>query len=687
MTETTTRPDRADAPPVAASSVLLWAVAAAAACVGVLVVALTVGGGAPVEAPAGIPDPGRLTGWGLPIVKAATDTAGIVAVGMLLTAVFLLPSAGERLQGLAVRALGIASRAAWVWAAAGFCLFWFTISDTFARPFPGAVSGTLASQMVTETDLGRAIVAQVVLATLLAVATRWTVGVRASAALLGLALAAFAPQALTGHSAGGGSHDLAIASLLVHVLAAAVWVGGLAGLGLVAVRGSRRLAAAVPRFSTLALWAVVALGISGAVNAAVRLGGIGPVFSSSYGRLVLLKVVAIVTLAAFGWVHRRRTVPALVALDPDDGKARRAATLAFLRVAAVELVVMAGTVGLAVALSRTPTPVPDDLYQDPVEQLVGVSLPPAPDLGRLLLGWSPNGLGLLVVGLAAALYVKGLLVMRRRGDHWSPGRTASWFAGLVIIAWATFGGLGLYAHVLFSAHMVSHMMLSMVAPIFLVLGAPVTLALRTLPGPRLPGEVGSRQMLVGVLNSRVVSVLTHPLVAMALFIGSLYGLYFTGLFDVLMASHLGHAAMELHFLAVGSLYYYVIIGVDPSPRRLQPLIRFGMLLVTIPFHAFFSIAVMSSSTVMGASYWTLLQRPYQTSLLDDQYLGGGIAWAMGEVPLVLVMGALFVQWIRTDRREAQRHDRSEENGDKALEEYNAYLASLSQHEGRPSNRG
>ena len=88
--------------------------------------------------------------------------------------------------------------------------------------------------------------------------------------------------------------------------------------------------------------------------------------------------------------------------------------------------------------------------------------------------------------------MKGLLVLRRRGDAWPVGRTISWMVGLVLIAWAGIGGLAQYSHVLFSAHMVSHMVLSMIAPIFLVLAAPVTLALRTLPGPRQPGEVSPR---------------------------------------------------------------------------------------------------------------------------------------------------------------------------------------------------
>jgi putative copper resistance protein D len=286
-------------------------------------------------------------------------------------------------------------------------------------------------------------------------------------------------------------------------------------------------------------------------------------------------------------------------------------------------------------------------------------------------------------------YAKGVLVLHARGDSWPVGRSAAWLAGVVIVAWATFGGLGLYSHVLFSAHMVAHMLLSMVAPILLVLGAPVTLALRTLPSARVPGEYGPRQLLIGVLHSGVVRVLTHPLVAAVLFVGSLYAIYFSGLFTVLMDTHLGHAAMTVHFLAVGSLFFYVLVGVDPGPRKVQPLWRFGLLLIVMPFHAFFSIALMSTNTVLGETYWRALDRPYRTDLLADQTLGGSFSWALGEAPIILVMIAVFVQWARSDARDASRSDRAADRvsaagRDDEMDEYNAYLASLSATSGAPA---
>jgi len=378
-------------------------------------------------------------------------------------------------------------------------------------------------------------------------------------------------------------------------------------------------------------------------------------------------------LGCLGWMHRRGTVRNLDSVDAAmDWRA-------FGKLASIEIAIMAATVGVAIALSRTPTPVGDEVYTSPVESLLGSPLPPAPTAARLAFGWSPSGIGLLVVLLGAALYAAGLISMHRKGNSWPVGRTISWFTGLLVVAWATFGGLGEYSHVLFSAHMVSHMLLSMVAPILLVLAAPITLALRTLPGPRIAGEASPRGLLTSVLHSRVMRVLTHPAVATVLFIGSLYGLYFTGLFETLMTDHLGHAAMELHFLLVGCLFFYVLIGVDPSPRKLPPFAALALLLIVMPFHAFFSIAIMSSSTVLGGDFFTRLDRPYRTDLLADQNLGGSVSWALGELPIIAVVAAIFIQWWRSDAREARRMDRSEDRkaeGDSDLERYNAYLARL-----------
>jgi putative copper resistance protein D len=641
---------------------------AALVTLSVLVVVLLAGGGAPQPVPAGLPDPGPVTGWGLPSVRLIADLAGLATVGLLLAAGLLLSSPEATLAAGPARAATLAGRVAAVWLLVVVVEVVLTVSDIFGIPPAQATDATVLRSFLGQTSQGRALLVQMAVLIVVAGLARAAVSPRGAVLALAVALVAMTPPSLTGHSASSGSHELAVASLLVHLVAAALWVGGLAALAWVAaVAGSADgLRLAVPRFSTLAACCFAAVAVSGVVNAGVRLGGVAPLLSSAYGGLVLAKVAALCVLGGFGWWHRRRTVAAVAA-------GGRSASRQFVSVAAAELVVMSATVALAVGLSRTPTPVGGETQPSPAGELLGFPLPGAPTAARMLFGWVPDGFALTFLVLAAGLYATGVLALRRRGDRWPVGRSIAWAAGLAVFAWATVGGLGLYSHVLFSAHMVAHMLLSMVAPIGLVLGAPVTLALRALPGPRVRGEASPRGMLIAALHSPVVRLITHPLVAFALFVGSVYVLYFTDLFATLMGNHLGHVAMEFHFLAVGTLFFWVLVGIDPGPRRLPPIARIVLLFAAMPFHAFFSIALMSGTQLLAPDYYRRMDRPYWTDLLADQHLGGGIGWAMGELPILLVLGAVFVQWARSDAREAVRFDRG---NDDELARYNARLAQL-----------
>jgi putative copper resistance protein D len=645
-----------------------WVAGVALVTVSVLVVVLLAGGGAPQPVPAGLPDSGPVTGWGLPSVRLLTDLAGLATVGLLLAAGLLLPSPEATLAAAPARAASLAGRVAAVWLLAVVVEVVLTVSDIVGMTPAQATEATVLRSFLGQTSQGRALLVQIALLIVVAGLARAAASTRGAVLALVVALVAMTPPALTGHSASSGSHELAVASLLAHLAAASLWVGGLAALTWVAVVAGAAdgLRLAVPRFSTLAAWCFAAVAVSGVVNAGVRLGGVAPLLSSAYGGLVLAKVAALCVLGGFGWWHRRRTVAAVAA---GGGPAMRQ----FVSVAATELVVMAATVALAVGLSRTPTPVGGGARPSPAGELLGFPLPGPPTAARMLFGWVPDGFALTFLVLAAGLYATGVLALRRRGDRWPVGRSIAWALGLAVFAWATVGGLGLYSHVLFSAHMISHMLLSMVAPIGLVLGAPVTLALRALPGPRRPGEASPRGMLIAALHSPVVRLVTHPLVAFALFVGSLYVLYFSDLFATLMNHHLGHVAMEFHFLAVGTLFFWVLVGIDPGPRRLPPIARIVLLFAAMPFHAFFSIAVMSGTVLLAPDYYRGLHRPYWTDLLADQHLGGGIGWAMGELPILLVLGAVFVQWARSDAREASRFDRA---NDDELDRYNARLAQL-----------
>ncbi|MEV6011083.1 cytochrome c oxidase assembly protein [Streptomyces sp. NPDC051976] len=277
--------------------------------------------------------------------------------------------------------------------------------------------------------------------------------------------------------------------------------------------------------------------------------------------------------------------------------------------------------------------------------------------------------------LLLALYGWGVFRLRRRGDGWPVSRTVSFAAGVLTVALVMCTGLNDYGMVMFSVHMVQHMVLSMLSPILLLLGAPVTLALRTLPTAGR-GRIGPRELLVKLLHSRYLRIITHPAFTLPLFIASLYALYFSPLFDTLMHSRTGHIAMMVHFLLVGLIFFWPIMGVDPGPHRPGYVMRMLELFAGMPFHAFFGIAVMMASEPM----LTTFKHPAVSLGVDpltDQTAAGGIAWAFSEIPSVVVLVALLFQWYTSEQRQARRSDRAaDRDGDAELVAYNAYLASL-----------
>ncbi|MFI1359979.1 cytochrome c oxidase assembly protein [Streptomyces sp. NPDC020898] len=295
-------------------------------------------------------------------------------------------------------------------------------------------------------------------------------------------------------------------------------------------------------------------------------------------------------------------------------------------------------------------------------------------LGRGL-GWSADPFFLVACLTGLALYGWGVVRLTRRGDKWSVGRTVSFVLGVLTVMLVMCTRLNDYGMVMFSVHMVQHMIISMVSPILILLGAPITLALRALPVAGR-GRKGPRELLLAFLHSRFMRIVTHAAFTIPLFIASLYVLYFTPIFDFLMESKVGHITMMCHFLAVGLIFFWPIMGVDPGPNRPGYLMRMLELFAGMPFHAFFGIALMMASEPMVESY----KNPPASLGIDaltDQNAAGGIAWAFSEIPTVLVLLALLFQWYGSEQRQAKRQDRAaDRDGDKELEAYNAYLASL-----------
>jgi putative copper resistance protein D len=621
----------------------------------------------------GLPNPGPVTTIGLPFVRAAGEIAAVVAVGSFLTAAFLVPPQDNGvLDADGYRALRVGTVAAGAWTVCAALLVPLTISDVSGQPFTAHLNPVNLWSLASIINISAAwrwtalLAAVVTVASLPVLRWSWT------PLLLGGTLLTLIPLGLTGHSSAGGSHDLATNSLLIHLLAGSLWAGGLLALLSHVVRGGQHADLAARRFSMIALWCFGAMAVSGVVNALVRIRP-SDLLSSDYGRLVVVKFVALCLLGVAGWRQRR---VGIVALQEDPRSRRR-----LVRLAAVEAVLFGLTFGVAVGLGRTPPPPLPIGVPSLTDVKIGYDFDGPLTPLRVLFDWRFD----LIFGTAAlvfaGLYVAGVRRLRRRGDAWPKGRTVSWLLGCAALLFVSSSGMGRYMPAMFSMHMAAHMTLSMLVPILLVLGGPVGLALRALPAAGRGEPPGMREWILAALHSRISTVLTNPVVATTLFVAGFYGLYLGGLFDVAVGSHIGHVVMNVHFLVSGYLFYWVVIGVDPTPRPIPPLAKVAVVFASLPLHAFFAIILMSMEKVLGENFYRSLHLSWHTDLMGDQRLGGGMAWAAGEIPLVVVMIALLVQWTRSDQRTARRLDRAADRDDDAeLAAYNAMLAELARRD-------
>jgi cytochrome c oxidase assembly factor CtaG/putative copper export protein len=614
----------------------------------------------------------------LEISKFLSLAAGITTIGLLLAIAFFLNDVEGKLGETAKALRNITSIAALTWAIATGISIVATLANILGTDLSGALDPTSMRSFISQITLGKYMFAQLCLALLVALTVARIRGVAGANALLLLSLAAIIAPVFESHSASSGSHALAIGSLVVHVVAISLWVGGLVAITFLKAQDR---AMALPRFSALALWAAIAVSASGTANAWARLN-FQSAWSSEYARLVLLKILLTVVLIFFGYLNRRQLKGSLKLNGKQLG-----------RLISVEVLIMAITTFVGSKLSTMQPPLrAESSVLDPGLAVAGIATPPPPNLWRLVSLYDPDALMIGVLVTAVALYIRGVIILTRRGDKWPVGRTVAFALGISAIDYATSGGLGVYAKFSFEYHMIAHMLLGMVAPIGIVLGAPITLALRTLPQGRTSQERGVRGTLIALLHSKPAAVFTNPVSALALFDGSLFVLYMTPLFGNLMQSHLGHLVMSVHFLLAGILFFHVIIGIDPNPRKVPHIVRIVILFAAMSIHAFFAVALISTSTLLDQGYFASLQTPWNLDLLADQHAGGSVAWAMGEIPILLALVATFIQWMRDDSRETKRIDRNEARlaamGEPdELAQYNAYLSNLAAQDRERKGRG
>ncbi len=603
----------------------------------------------------------------LAISKFLSLASGITTIGLLLAIGFFLFDIEGKLDQSAKRLRKFAGLAALTWAISTGLSILATLANILGTGISDALDPNSLRSFISQITLGKYMFIQFCLALLIASIVIRIRAVAGASALLLISLAALVAPVFESHSASSGSHALAIGSLVVHVVAISFWVGGLIAISFL---NAADRAIALPRFSALALWGAVAVSVSGTANAWARLN-FKDAWSSDYARIVLVKLLFTSILIFFGYLNRRHLSGSLKL----DGK-KLSQLISF------EVLIMALTTIAGSKLSTMQPPLrSESTVLDPGLAVAGIATPEAPNLWRLISLYDPDALMIGVLITAVALYIKGVVVLTRRGDKWPVGRTIAFALGISAIDYATSGGLGVYAKFSFEYHMIAHMLLGMVAPIGIVLGAPITLALRTLPQGRNPEERGVRGTLIALLHSKPAGIFTNPVVILAIFDGSLFALYMTPLFGNMMQSHLGHLLMNVHFLLAGILFFHVIIGIDPNPRKVPYIVRIVILFAAMSIHAFFAIALISTSTLLDQGYFVSLQTPWNLDLLADQHAGGSIAWAMGEIPILIALVATFIQWMRDDQRETKRIDRNEARlaamGEPdELAQYNAYLSTL-----------
>ncbi len=659
---------------IAGLSILVIAALAA------LIVALVFGGGA--QAPL-LVDPGPVVLWGLPAAKLTSNLGAAAMLGSLVLALFALRS-GSRPFDLAV---DVASIGAAVFTISSGLTAFLTFMAAFnPKLSSGQAFGEQFGSFLLEIPLGQAWLITTLMGavvTVMAFAWRNWTGTLFTAVL---AAASLIPMATQGHNGDLSGHTLAVNAILLHTVGAAVWLGGLMLLVLLrpatATRTSAKkrerdavdLGALVSRYSSLALAAFTIVAVSGIARGAVALGDWAALWSP-YGLIMIAKAVLLVGLGLFGFWYRLRLIPHL-----DGPRAARS----FWALILGELALMGLASGAAAALARTPPPVGEEApaVQTPAERLTTQPLPPELTLDRWFTSFDIDILWLVAGALALFFYLAGVRRLTKRGDAWPIYRTIFWVAGILLLIWVTCGPINAYQEYLFSIHMMGHMMLSMAIPLLLVSGAPITLALRAIR-KREDGTRGGREWIMWAVHSPFAKVVTQPFVAAGIFIVSLWAFYFTDLVRWSMYDHLGHEWMIIHFLISGYLFVMSLIGIDPVPYRLPYPGRLITLIAVMAMHAFFGMALMMQEGLIVAEWFGSMGRTWGPTPMEDQYIGGGIAWSIGEIPTLILAITVAIQWSRSDARLQKRRDRhADRTGDAELEEYNAQLAALAERDRR-----
>ncbi|MFP3462195.1 cytochrome c oxidase assembly protein [Arthrobacter globiformis] len=509
-------------------------VAAAAMILGCGLLALFVAYSSEAGREAGFLDrTGAVVIWGLPVAKLVFNVAAAGTVGPLILALFALPPTGRAFS----KALVLAGISAVLWTAAAAAISVLTFHSLANLPLFSEGSGTIFVSFLTDVDAGRRSALTVVITATAALLCFGVQSQRAVAVTAVLASTGLIPLALNSHAAGGANHADSTVSVVMHMVAAAIWIGGLATIVLLRRTLGTELLAAVRRYSTLALLSFLALAISGVAAGLTGLGTLDGL-ATQYGLILVAKTALLGVLGVFGVLHRKWI---LTKLESVPGRARTM----FAALAVAELAIMAAASGLAAALARTPPPTVSQAAPAPVSLRL-------PGLVDMFSSWKPDALWIFLCAVAVFLYGAGMQRVRNRGGHWPAYRAGLWFTGVGLLFLVTNGGLRFYQEFLISAHVTTQMLLIAVVPLLLVPGAPLTLA-RLAATPRQDGTLGGAEALT--LSVRpVLNAAAAPYVAAAGLAAVLAALYYTPLLEYSARTQFGYQAMALLTLISGCLF-------------------------------------------------------------------------------------------------------------------------------------
>lgn len=275
---------------------------------------------------------------------------------------------------------------------------------------------------------------------------------------------------------------------------------------------------------------------------------------------------------------------------------------------------------------------------------------PAPAFPDVLLAWRFDTLAAVTLAVAAGAYLWAVWRVNRAHPGNRQPRYRSWLflGGLAAIGLALLSPIEAYEGLLFSVHMVQHMLLELVAAPLLLLGAPATLALRV-------AAPSVRRGLLRLMHSRVVAVISFPLIGWMVFAGVNWGWHFSTLYDQALESVALHYLQHASFLAAALLFWWPVIGADPARWRLPYPVRLFYLFLAMPQNSFLGVALMSAPTVLYPHYLTNL-RAWGPSAVADQSLGGVLMWVGGDLVFLAAMGGVVAAWVHHEDRRTARLD-------------------------------